>query len=325
MPLQNEIGVIGLKHKVKGAFTIETTLSLTFFMLSILALMMVSMLIRIQADMQYAINQTAKEISGYFYLADRIGLASALSAHENAVQASQLEKMDTTIGHMVDLAGNTNETYQDLKGQFSDSLSLQDINDFKELVKDAENNKEKIAEIGEKAKQVGKDLKQIAKSENKMEMLKAFLQVFGKSLANKAFSKYVTPMVCEALLPKYLTSGDVDDYYRNSGIDPESVNFGLSEILQDGRSVKLVVVYEVDVSKLTFGIIRTKLKFRQVGATAAWIIPNDVHSESKKTGGKMSLKSVGDDLDPDALVLSKPSDKQAKTSGQGAEKDKSAN
>ena len=298
--------MIGLKHKVKGAFTIETTLSLTFFMLSILALMMVSMLIRIQADMQYAVNQTAKEISGYFYLVDRIGLASALSGHENDLQAAQLEKMDTTIGHIVDLAGDTNETVEDLKGQFSEDLSLEDINDFKELVKDVENNKDKLTELAGKAKDVTKDLKDIAKSGNKMEMLKAFIQIFGKSLANKAFSKYVTPMVCEALLPKYLTDGDVDEYYKRSGIDPESVKFGLSEILQDGRSVKLVVVYEVDVSRLTFGIIRTKLKFRQVGATAAWIIPNDSYSDYITTGGKMSLKSVGEELDPEALVLSNP-------------------
>lgn len=318
MLLQNEIGVIGLKHKVKGAFTIETTLSLTFFMLSILALMMVSMLIRIQADMQYAINQTAKEISGYFYLADKIGLASALSGHENDMQAAQLEKVDKTIGHMVDLAGDTKEIYQDTKGKFTDGLSLNDVNDFKELVKDAEKNKEKLKQIKNNAENAAKGLKEIAKSKNKMEMLKAFLQIFGKSLANKAFSKYVTPMVCEALLPKYLTDGDVDDYYKSSGIDPESVKFGLSEILQDGRSVKLVVVYEVDVSKLTFGIIRTKLKFRQVGATAAWIIPNDAYSDYVTKGGKMSLRSVGEELDPDALVLAKPS-------GQGVEKNNSAN
>ena len=308
--------MIGLKHKVRGAFTIETSISLTIFMLAVLALMMVSMLIRIQADMQYAANQTAKEISGYFYLVDKLGLASVLSGHENAAQAEKLEKMDTTISHIVEFAGSTKDEYQNLKGQFSGGFSMEDISDFQELAKDAENNADKLKKLKGQAESVCKDLKEIAKGGNQMEMLKAFLQVFGKSLASKAFSKYVTPLVCEALLPKYLTTGDVDEFYERSGIVPDSVKFGLSEILQDGRSIKLVVVYEVDVSKLTFGVIRTKLKFRNVAATAAWIIPNDPASGATSPGGKMSLSTIGKELDQDALVL-KPFDESASAQGEG--------
>lgn len=308
--------MIGLKHKVRGAFTIETSISLTIFMLAVLALMMISMLIRIQADMQYAANQTAKEISGYFYLVDKLGLASVLSGHENAAQAEKLEKMDTTISHIVEFAGSSKEDFEDLKGQFSEGFSMEDVSDFQNLVQDAQNNADKLKELKNKAETVSKDLKDIAKGGNQVEMLKAFLQVFGKSLASKAFSKYVTPLVCEALLPKYLTSGDVDDFYERSGIVPDSVKFGLSEILQDGRSIKLVVVYEVDVSKLTFGVIRTKLKFRNVAATAAWIIPNDPASGANTPGGKMSLSTIGSEIDPEDLVLT-PFGESASAQGEG--------
>ena len=53
-------------RKESGAFAIETLLSLTVFIIAITALLMLSLIIRAQANMQYALNQTAKEISGYF-------------------------------------------------------------------------------------------------------------------------------------------------------------------------------------------------------------------------------------------------------------------
>ena len=95
-------------------------------------------------------------------------------------------------------------------------------------------------------------------------MLKAFLQVFGKSLASKAFSKYVTPLVCEALLPKYLTSGDVDDFYERSGIVPDSVPA----------------------------------------------------SGANTPGGKMSLSTIGSEIDPADLVLT-PFGESASAQGEG--------
>ena len=150
--------MIGLKHKVRGAFTVETSISLTIFMLAVLALMMISMLIRIQADMQYAANQTAKEISGYFYLVDKLGLASVLSGHENAAQAEKLEKMDTTISHIVEFAGSSKEDFEDLKGQFSEGFSMEDVSDFQNLVQDAQNNADKLKELKNKAETVSKDL-----------------------------------------------------------------------------------------------------------------------------------------------------------------------
>lgn len=53
------------KRKEKGAFAIEAVIGITLFMLTIIAIMFMSVIIRVQANMQYALGQTAKEMSGY--------------------------------------------------------------------------------------------------------------------------------------------------------------------------------------------------------------------------------------------------------------------
>ena len=57
-----------------GSFTVEATLTLTLFMIAFLAIMSLSTIARIEGITQYAINQTAKEISQYYYIADKAGL-----------------------------------------------------------------------------------------------------------------------------------------------------------------------------------------------------------------------------------------------------------
>lgn len=57
-----------------GSFTVEATLTLTLFMFAFLAIMSLSTIARIEGITQYAINQTAKEISQYYYIADKAGL-----------------------------------------------------------------------------------------------------------------------------------------------------------------------------------------------------------------------------------------------------------
>lgn len=61
--------------KERGAFAVDAILGITLFLLSILSIMCVSIIIKIEAAMQYAVDQTAKELSSYYYLLDKIGVA----------------------------------------------------------------------------------------------------------------------------------------------------------------------------------------------------------------------------------------------------------
>ena len=271
--------MIKVKRLIKnnnGAFSIDAILGLTFFMLAILALMFVSMIIRVQSTMQYALGQTAKEISGYYYLMDKFGLASITSGQNTAGTDKNISDLNSTIGSIVDFTSDLDNSAKSI------DLDKDLISNLQQCANETDLNR-----LKEDAQKLGSNLKTYTEKGTAIDQLKAVIQVFGKSLINRGFSYYVAPLVCEALMPKYLSSdGDLNAFYEKTGINPDSIDFTDSQLLLDGRSIKLVVEYDVDTSKLTFGMINSNLHFRQVATTAAWIQPN---GDSKKKISEIKL------------------------------------
>ncbi len=242
----------------KGALAIEAVLGLTIFMLAILALMFMTLIIRVQASVQYALGQTAKEISGYYYLLDKVGLTSILSGDSSSNDA-QLKDLNNTIGYVIEFSGDAADTVNniDLSADITDLEQLKEMTNFEQLRAEAQ--------------QIGTSLEALS-SHNPMEQFRAVLSVFGRSLINRSFSCLIGGMVCKSLVPKYLTSGDINDYYEKMGI--ENMDFSKSQLLADGRSIKLVATYTISTKALTLGMIDSKLTFKQVVTTAAWVKPN---------------------------------------------------
>ncbi|MBP7186600.1 MAG: hypothetical protein KBA55_07550 [Ruminococcus sp.] len=252
------------KRKEKGAFAIEAVIGITLFMLTIIAIMFMSVIIRVQANMQYALGQTAKEMSGYFYLIDKVGLAKYVSGKSVDLDAKAKE-VNTNIGYIVDFASDAKETAANV-------VNANDINEIIDVINSSEDDlKNGVTNITNMVKTYKSG------EQNPLEHIKLVLQIFGKSLANTAFGRYVGPIACDFLLPKYLTQGDEDDYFKQMGFiekDGHYIDFTGSELLRDGRSINLVATYELDLSNLTFGMVHTTMKFRQVASTAAWVRPN---------------------------------------------------
>ena len=252
------------KRKEKGAFAIEAVIGITMFMLTIIAIMFMSVIIRVQANMQYALGQTAKEMSGYFYLIDKVGLAKYVSGKSVDLDAKAKE-VNTNIGYIVDFASDAKETAANV-------VNANDINEIIDVINSSEDDlKNGVTNITNMVKTYKSG------EQNPLEHIKLVLQIFGKSLANTAFGRYVGPIACDFLLPKYLTQGDEDDYFKQMGFiekDGHYIDFTGSELLRDGRSINLVATYELDLSNLTFGMVHTTMKFRQVASTAAWVRPN---------------------------------------------------
>ena len=266
-----------MNNNDRGAFSIDAILGLTMFMMSIIAIMFMALIIRVQANMQYALGQTAKEISCYYYLMDKLGIDSITSGDVNPDTQKNINDLNKTVGSILDFSSSASNITDGM--DFSDGISISDLQKL-----EGETN---LATLAEQAKDVGKNLKTYTQKGTATDQLKAVIQVFGKSMVSRSFSYYVAPLVCEALMPKYLTaSGDIDEYYESIGINPDSVDFSDTQLLFDGRSIKLVVEYELDTEKLTFGMYKGKLKFRQVATTAAWIQPN---GGSKKSISEIKL------------------------------------
>ena len=254
--------------KDRGAFAIDAVLGLTFFMLTILAFIFVSMIIRVQANMQYALGQTAKEISGYFYLMDKFGFASVITGTTNTVTSEQAEKMNSAIGSIIQFSSEAESTVEGA------SVDWTNITDFSE----------DVTSLTTQAQDLCDALRTAMENSSPLDQMKMILQVFGKTMISSGFSAVASPLICNCLMPKYLApGGDLDAFYETTGIDPDSVNFQGSGLLMDGRSVKLCVRYTLNTKRMTFGMIDTDLHFRQVATTAAWIRPENGSSKKKIT------------------------------------------
>ncbi|MBQ7014080.1 MAG: hypothetical protein IJN11_09255 [Oscillospiraceae bacterium] len=263
----------------EGAFSIDALLGITFFMISILALMFMALIIRVQANVQYALGQTAKEISGYYYLLDKFGLAAITTgADERAT-----EEVDETIGYILEFSQKGSEMKGNLDVNLFDGISEEELKNLGENEKDA-------AELYKTSQKITANMKDL--SSDPVSQIANILSVFAKTMANKALSYYVAPAVCKSIMPRYM-AGDLEstnEYLESVGVvgGLSGMDFSQSQLLTDKRSIKLVVIYKLDPAPLTFGIVRMEdgLIFRQCASTAAWVNPDDKNLYSLKTVGE---------------------------------------
>lgn len=237
-----------------GALAIEAVISMFFFTIAVLAIMFMSVMVRAQSMVQYAISQAAKEISGYYYIVDKLGLSSLTSGKS----AHTTDEANEIIKNAVDFSSSAgNAVSFDLNsGTPGIDITKLDTVDTDSLKKAAESIKKM-------------DVK---------DQLTGTLCVLAKSLINEGVSQIVAPFICDAVVPKYMGGSReaADTRLRALGIDGmDSIDFTYSSFLRDGRTIQVVAIYKMDVSKLTFGMVSGELTFKQVATTAAWVTPND--------------------------------------------------
>ena len=132
----------------RAEFAIDAIFGITFFMISLIALMFMSLIIRIQSNMQYALGQTAKEISGYYYLADKIGLAAVTSGSGGA------QDVDSTINSVMDFMGSAEQSGKKLGESVGTVSNSSDVNAMvDEFIKFYDENEENAEELQKKLKQ----------------------------------------------------------------------------------------------------------------------------------------------------------------------------
>ncbi len=241
----------------RGEFAIDAIFGITFFMISLIAIMFMTLIIRVQSNVQYALGQTAKEISGYYYLLDKVGLAGATAGKDEATQ------VDKTIEQVVNFstsARNTSDALSDVANSPIDDKTLENLQTAKENFDDS------VAEFN-KMKDSLKSLDGDAVGE--------VLSILAKTGVNKLVNNLVISLICEKLMPKYLSPGNkenIEKYYENTGIS--DIEFYGSQCLTDKRSVKLQISYRLNLEKYTLGFVKTSICFRQVASTAAWVHPD---------------------------------------------------
>lgn len=286
-------------HKLKsekGSFTVEATLTLTIFMFAFLAIVSLSTVARIEGITQYAINQTAKEISQYYYIADKAGLIDTKDDN------SDFEKVDSLVNAISSLSDATQDGAKEVKG----SLSSKDIegilNTYEDLPGTVENVEKAATELSNSIEAIMDDPKTVITS---------LTSAFAKQAANEAMTKIIAQPLCKALVPKYVTSDKNADLYLEKmgvvdGID--GMDFRLSNFLSDGRSINVVVVYEVELNG--FGVFNRTLVIKQTASTAAWVKgkplkevaqSKSIWDESNFDRGGKIVKQIKDDKSGQAV------------------------
>mgnify|MGYP001124281009 CR=1 FL=1 len=82
----------------KGSFTVEAILSLSIFMFAFVTIVSLATVAKIESTTQYAIDQTAKEISKYTYIASRANLL----VHPKDSAEATVDSIDEAVFRKVD-------------------------------------------------------------------------------------------------------------------------------------------------------------------------------------------------------------------------------
>lgn len=242
-----------MKKHEKGSFTIEAALSLSIFMFAFLAIVSLATIAKVESTTQYAIDQVAKEISQYCYIAERAGMVSKtndVKEIDNAVQAIfDFNDKATSIAsnYNTTTATSLNATLEQYK-----NIST----DVTEITAAAENVYSSFGPIFEDPKGVISSLATMMVSEVKKELV----------------TKIIAQPLCKALIPKYITSsGDADATLEKMGVVDglDGLDFSMSSFLSDDRTINVVVVYQIKVNG--FGIFDETLVIKQTASTAAWV------------------------------------------------------
>ncbi len=73
------------RKNLEGSITIEASLALPIFICGYLLIISLISIIRIESTVQYAVNQSAKEISQYCYVADRLASTSVIDCSDSSL------------------------------------------------------------------------------------------------------------------------------------------------------------------------------------------------------------------------------------------------
>ncbi len=225
-----------------GSITIEATLALSFFLFAFVILVSFANVARTESIIQHALNQSAKEVSQYLYVADKTHLTRVVNGDSN--------ELDTMISNVQGL-------YQSIAGGFSkpstNSGSTIDILNNTSAFEDPSNVVQGVADL------------------------------FKSQLSGKTASIMIAPALCDTLLPKYIlpdgSRSEVDSYLKAHQIENglNGLDFNLSTILLDGRTINLVTTYRI--KSMIPGFFNKDIVIKQTASTAAWIQNESLLSE----------------------------------------------
>lgn len=238
----------------KGSFTIEAIMSLSLFMFAFVTIVSLAMLAKVESATQYAINQVAKEVSQYYYIAEKIGVT-----RDDTTYNSDIDSVVQAVVNFSDMAEDTVSEY------------IPHTSDDLEGVLDAYSNiSNDVSEITLAAKTVYDSFSVVL--ENPEGVVASLATVMTENVQNELVSRIIAEPVCRALITKYIASNlDADTTLEKMGVvgGLQGLDFRMSSFLADKRSINVVLIYQVKING--FRLFDQTFTIKQTASTAAWI------------------------------------------------------
>jgi len=102
-----------LPKENKGSLTVEASLALIVFIFAFLSILYLAKFVRAQVVLQHAVNQVAKEISQYSYLANKLGLKNDKTKSEKIIKDT--DKIISEASSLISLINSESTTRRVIK------------------------------------------------------------------------------------------------------------------------------------------------------------------------------------------------------------------
>lgn len=214
----------------KGSATIEAIVSLSIFIFAFVAVYSIVNMCLVQAQIQQALNKSAKEISQYYYLVDKLNLTDTLSnglSEQSQAALGVLDSFETVLADGRDVADKVGETVN--------TVNISNIQSSIDSIKGLETS----------AKDLANTLGEVAN--NPFDYAKSFAALAAQNVAEDVKNK-VAEMLARNMSKRHFEGVNLESMGVRGGY--EGMNFGQSRILQkdNQEEIKLVVVYELELA-----------------------------------------------------------------------------
>lgn len=217
---------------ISGSLTIEAAFVLPFFMFGFMALAMLATTTRAQSTIQYAVDQTAKEVSQYYYVINRLGFNHGGDANDE-----NIDKVDDFLENF-----NTFQSTVADASEYSPS-QINTIDDISKTYKDMQDN---FKNVKNASQELYGSFKSIA--DNPMAIMSSMATMLKNGAGNVAVCRIIAQPLSKALVQKYISNnGNIDDTLEAMGVvdGMDGIDFGLSTFAIDGKTVNVVAVYKI--------------------------------------------------------------------------------
>lgn len=232
-----------------GSYTIEASVALVAFIISIAFVYSQIKVLVCENIMQNAVNNMAKETASYIYILDKMGLIINHPDNELENTNSFIDSLSDEYNNVIDVVFKDNG--------LGETITVEGITGD-------------VKSIGDSIKNVVNILKKTDYNALKSEFPDAAVYTIEqliKTGVDAGMSKFY-----KWKLNAYLPS-DFDTFCKYYNIDPKSLNFDLSSVLPTSDNNSVLVSVQFDI-KSQFSFIKMDRHIVRYAYTAAWVKSN---------------------------------------------------